>query len=75
MSRGQKYLEAQYARLPRRVKKRLDYYKKFVSPGTVLDIRAVVGHTDLDGKYTEHVRMLKEHSCTSLELIPVKMVG
>jgi hypothetical protein len=75
MAPGQKYLEAQYARLSRRVKARLDYYKKFVRANGRIDIRAVWGKTDLDGKYEKHVEMLRRHSCTSSELIPVKAVG
>jgi len=75
MAPGQKYLEAQYRKLSRRVKARLDYYKRFVPANGRIDIRAVWGQTDLDGKYEKHVEMLRRRSCTSSELIPVKAVG
>jgi len=73
MAPGQKYLEAQYARLSRRVKARLDYYKKFVPANGRIDIRAVWGRTDLDGKYEKHVEMLRRRTCVSSELILDKL--
>lgn len=65
MAMGQAYLEAQYRKLSRRVKARLDYYKRFVPANGRIDIRAVWGKTPLDGKYDEQVKMLRNWTCTS----------